>query len=58
MIRESMHPRPGDHELRTQLTVRVEVFGYRRAAVVGDLVADECIDGRLDPPRQRPHRRM
>ena len=48
MIRESIHPRPGDHALCTRLSGLVEAFGHRRVAVVGDLIADEFVYGRLD----------
>ena len=48
MIRSSIHPGPGEYELRTRLTRLVEAFGRPRIAVVGDLIADEFIYGRLD----------
>ena len=44
----SIHPGPGEHELRTRLTRLVKAFGRPRIAVVGDLIADEFIYGRLD----------
>ncbi|MEE8130502.1 MAG: PfkB family carbohydrate kinase [Vicinamibacterales bacterium] len=43
----SIHPRPGDHELETRLLGLVDGFRDRRIVVVGDLVADEFIYGRL-----------
>ena len=48
MIPASIHPGPGEHTLHTRLTRLVEAFGHRRIAVVGDLIADEFIYGRLD----------
>jgi len=48
MIPPSIHPGPGEHALRTRLTRLVESFGRPRIAVVGDLIADEFIYGRLD----------
>jgi len=48
MIPSSIHPGSGESELRTRLTQLVEAFGQPRIAVVGDLIADEFIYGRLD----------
>jgi rfaE bifunctional protein kinase chain/domain len=48
MIGPSVHPGPGDHELLTRLIRLIESFGRPRIAVVGDLIADEFIYGRLD----------
>ena len=48
MIPPSVHPGSGDSELRTRLSGLVEAFGRPRIAVVGDLIADEFIYGRLD----------
>ena len=48
MIRPSIQSDPGEHELRTRLTQVVESFRRQRIAVVGDLIADEFIYGRLD----------
>jgi len=43
----SVHPLSGDHELAARLQSLVEAFGGRRILVVGDLIADEFIYGRL-----------
>jgi rfaE bifunctional protein kinase chain/domain len=48
MIAPSVHPGPGDHALLTRLTRLIESFGRPRVAVIGDLIADEFIYGRLD----------
>ena len=48
MIPPSIHPGPGEYELRTRLTRLVEAFGQPRIAVVGDLIADEFIYGQID----------
>ena len=48
MMPPSIHPGPGESELRTRLSRLVEAFGRPRIAVVGDLIADEFIYGRLD----------
>ena len=43
----SIYPRPGDHELETRLLALVDGFRGQRVAVVGDLIADEFIYGRI-----------
>ena len=43
----SIHPAPGDAELEARLLGLVDDFGSRRVVVVGDLIADEFIFGRL-----------
>jgi rfaE bifunctional protein kinase chain/domain len=48
MMPPSIHPGSGDHSLRSRLTRLVERFGRPRIAVVGDVIADEFIYGRLD----------
>ena len=48
MIVPSVHPAPGDAELRTRLLQLIAAFGKPRIAVVGDLIADEFIYGRID----------
>ena len=48
MIVPSVHPAPGDAELRTRLLQIIAAFGKPRIAVVGDLIADEFIYGRID----------
>jgi len=48
MIPPSVHPEPGDHTLCERLARLVEQFGRPRIAVVGDLIADEFVYGRLD----------
>ena len=48
MIVPSIHPGPGDEALRTRLVDLVGSFGRPRIVVVGDLIADEFIYGRID----------
>ncbi len=48
MMPPSIHPGPGDASLHARLTRLVDSFGRPRIAVVGDLIADEFIYGRLD----------
>ncbi len=48
MIPSSIHPGPGDEALRTRLVDLVGSFGQPRIVVVGDLIADEFIYGRID----------
>ena len=48
MILPSIHPGPGDEALRTRLVDLVGSFGRPRIVVVGDLIADEFIYGRID----------
>ena len=46
-IPSSIHPRPGHHELESRLLGLVDRFHDRKVAVVGDLIADEFIYGRI-----------
>ena len=48
MIPQSIHPGPGDEALRERLIRLIEQFGRPRIAVVGDLIADEFVYGRMD----------
>ena len=48
MILPSIHPGAGDEALRTRLVDLVGAFRRPRIVVVGDLVADEFIYGRID----------
>ncbi len=48
MILPSIHPGPGDEALRTRLVELIGSFGRPRIVVVGDLIADEFIYGRID----------
>ena len=48
MILPSIHPGPGDEALRTRLVDLVGSFGRPRVVVVGDLIADEFVYGRID----------
>ena len=43
----SIHPRPGDSALQTRLLGLVDDFRARRVVVIGDLIVDEFIFGRL-----------
>ena len=42
-----VHPLPGDSERQTRLLGLLNAFPARRVAVVGDLIADEFIYGRV-----------
>ena len=46
-IPSSIHPRPGNHQLESRLLGLIDSFRGRRVAVVGDLIADEFIHGRV-----------
>ncbi len=48
MIFPSLHPGPGDRELLARLSGLIDAFGRPRIAVIGDLIADEFIHGRID----------
>ena len=48
MILPSIHPGAGDEALRTRIVDLVGAFRRPRIVVVGDLVADEFIYGRID----------
>jgi rfaE bifunctional protein kinase chain/domain len=47
LIARSIHPLPGEAELRERLIGLVDSFGGRRVLVVGDLIADEFIYGEV-----------
>ncbi len=47
LIPRSVHPLPGNHERGQRLLDLVDRFGGRRIVVVGDLIADEFIYGRI-----------
>jgi rfaE bifunctional protein kinase chain/domain len=46
-IHKSVHPLPGESELEARLLKLVDGFHGRRVAVIGDLIADEFIYGRV-----------
>src|SRR5581483_294462 len=46
-IARSVHPLPGESEREARLLKLVDAFGGRRVAVIGDLIADEFIYGRV-----------
>jgi len=46
-ISRSVHPLPGDSERETRLLKLVDAFPARRIAIIGDLIADEFIYGRV-----------
>ena len=48
MILPSLRPGPGDRELLARLSDLIDAFGRPRIAVIGDLIADEFIYGRID----------
>lgn len=43
----SIHPLPGEAERKARLLSLVEAFGARRVLVIGDLIADEFIYGKV-----------
>src|SRR6266850_4073468 len=47
LIARSVHPLPGEAELRERLLALVDGFSSRRVLVVGDLIADEFIYGEV-----------
>jgi rfaE bifunctional protein kinase chain/domain len=47
IIARSVHPLPGNHERGERLLDLVDRFGGRRIVVLGDLIADEFIYGRI-----------
>jgi rfaE bifunctional protein kinase chain/domain len=47
LIARSVHPLPGDAELRQRLLDLIDAFSSRRVIVVGDLIADEFIYGEV-----------
>jgi rfaE bifunctional protein kinase chain/domain len=46
-IPKSVHPLPGESEREARLLKLVDAFAGRRVAVIGDLIADEFIYGRV-----------
>ena len=46
-IPKSVHPLPGESEREARLLKLVDAFSGRRVAVIGDLIADEFIYGRV-----------
>jgi rfaE bifunctional protein kinase chain/domain len=46
-IARSVHPLPGESEREARLASLVDAFSGRRIAVIGDLIADEFIYGRV-----------
>jgi rfaE bifunctional protein kinase chain/domain len=47
LIARSVHPLPGEAELKERLLALVDGFSSRRVVVVGDLIADEFIYGEV-----------
>src|SRR5262245_39978475 len=47
LIARSVHPLPGDAELKERLLALIDGFSNRRVLVVGDLIADEFIYGEV-----------
>ena len=47
MLIGSVHPLPGDAELKERLLALVDSFGNRRVLVIGDIIADEFIYGEV-----------
>jgi rfaE bifunctional protein kinase chain/domain len=47
LIARSVHPLPGEAELRERLLALVDGFSSRRVLIVGDLIADEFIYGEV-----------
>jgi D-glycero-beta-D-manno-heptose-7-phosphate kinase len=47
IIARSVHPLPGEAERKARLLSLIDNFGGRRVLVVGDLIADEFIYGRV-----------
>ncbi|MDE3156542.1 MAG: bifunctional hydroxymethylpyrimidine kinase/phosphomethylpyrimidine kinase [Acidobacteriota bacterium] len=46
-IARSVHPLPGEAERKARLLSLVDAFGGKRVALIGDLIADEFIYGRV-----------
>src|SRR5512144_2873186 len=46
-IARSVHPLPGESEREARLLKLLDAFAGRRVAVIGDLIADEFIYGRV-----------
>lgn len=47
IVSRSIHPLPGESERQVRLTALADAFGARRVLVVGDVIADEFIYGRV-----------
>src|SRR3954468_21177846 len=47
LIARSVHPLPGESEREARLLQLLDAFPARRIAIVGDLIADEFIYGRV-----------
>jgi len=47
LIARSVHPLPGEAELKTRLLSLVDGIAPRRVLVIGDLIADEFIFGKV-----------
>jgi rfaE bifunctional protein kinase chain/domain len=47
LIARSVHPLPGEAERKERLLALVDGFSSRRVAVIGDLIADEFINGQV-----------
>src|SRR5580704_14462629 len=47
IIARSVHPLPGESELKERLLALVDGFSSRRVLVIGDLIADEFIYGEV-----------
>lgn len=47
IVSRSVHPLPGESERQARLTAIVDAFGPRRVLIVGDVIADEFIYGRV-----------
>jgi len=47
LIARSIHPLPGEAERKSRLLSLIDGFGGRRVLVIGDLIADEFIYGRV-----------
>src|SRR5213078_3118120 len=46
-IARSVHPLPGESEREARLLKLLDAFSGRRVAIIGDLIADEFIYGRV-----------
>src|SRR5260221_12861876 len=47
LIGRSVHPLPGEAELKERLLALIDGFSNRRVLIVGDLIADEFIYGEV-----------
>src|SRR5579864_4325983 len=48
LIARSVHPLPGEAERKERLLALVDGFSSRRVVVIGDLIADEFINGQVE----------